>query len=843
MTSHCNPPPKAQDLKAKDLNGLPSYLMGSIDAILTLLGCKNRHSRKALFAQLKHSNFLKRLRKNNPQASDEQLIEAQYSLQIRRFDSFWTTVARKYATPIEVAGRMEAPDILIFLLHAYEPSCFDAVYDENCIGALNVDQICKNANAAFDSANLPESSRKGFDLRYLNLWEKLLGDIENIVSLEEGRTQQVAGAVFALASIYNSPELIDEAIQYSTCHLLPYFAPFIQESPTNKSEESHSDQIKEWGSLVIDLQHLVARLADDTSSELLDEIETTFIELRKAAALRQTDEVDNQWIDQFFISLRGWVEQPNLKWFAEEIKQMESGCLKSELSSSQLKVILVPIENTLPKLLAQYRELSEAIRDKKDSIAEVDDLIEKATIQDRPHLRLKENTLRGELNDLRDRQSEVELELTKVQKYLADKLLPQALDVAPSIRTPKIATDTPKKESPQSSTHVPESPQPSPEMVIPQPPSPVPKPVTLPPDSAPVHRLHPVIPEPALLQPEALHPEPLTSGHTIESPPPKHIESTTLSDLPTTAALLTILAQNPTELADTDWITLGHVQRGWLARRQPLRAWMLSSAAERLCSSTTESIQILALLPTWACRLLLVLSDAKLPLSDEETECLYKIRTLDHDQKELMTLWLTATLLEGATDKPLRIVRLVSPVQFDLAPHSLAQCCAEHLLTPVYNGGSLRPQTSRTEFDRQYQQAINDAQDLLNPSRNNYQKKWVNAFWRDLTVKNGRMGQILVEAKQKRFPPKTLSSDVILEGLSEWSDILAAYKRNMKNRIDVFAGLIEDARAAHDSAQGASMADQSMISKHAVQEILAGIQRHPDGGWWLETIRSGMSDL
>lgn len=304
----------------------------------------------------------------------------------------------------------------------------------------------------------------------------------------------------------------------------------------------------------------------------------------------------------------------------------------------------------------------------------------------------------------------------------------------------------------------------------------------------------------------------------------------------------TLLKADLASLRREDWVRLGGIQRSWLERRQPLRSWLLASEVERRLISHQIHIEDLPLLPSWACRLLLVTSDAKLPLSDEDKELLYRIRNLSGDSKELIALWITAALLENATDKPLRIMRLVSPQQFDLPPHSLGGACVEQLLTPVFNGGSLRPPRDPADFDREFDQAIQDAQEILN-RRNNYRNRWVRNFWRDLIARTGCMGQILADARERRFPARTLSVELIVEDLPEWPKILSEYRNNMHNRMEEFANRIETARSAHKATQGVLQADQSAISKQAIAEILGGIQRQTGNAWWLEVIKSGIAYL
>jgi hypothetical protein len=332
-------------------------------------------------------------------------------------------------------------------------------------------------------------------------------------------------------------------------------------------------------------------------------------------------------------------------------------------------------------------------------------------------------------------------------------------------------------------------------------------------------------------------------GHAAENPTealltPEVVEYSAVPEPP----VATLLKADLANLRREDWVRLGEIQRSWLERRQPLRAWLLASEVERRLISHQIHIEDLPLLPSWACRLLLVTSDAKLPLSDEDKELLYRIRNLSGDSKELIVLWITATLLENASEKPLRVMRLVSPQQFDLPPHSLGGACVEQLLTPVFNGGSLHPLRDPADFKREFDQAIKDAQEILD-RRNNYRNRWVRNFWRDLIARTGCMGQILANAKERRFPARTLSVEVIVKDLPEWSKILSEYRNNMHNRMEEFANRIEAARSAHEATQGVLQAGQSAISKQAIAEILGGIQRQTGNAWWLEVIKSGITHL
>lgn len=312
---------------------------------------------------------------------------------------------------------------------------------------------------------------------------------------------------------------------------------------------------------------------------------------------------------------------------------------------------------------------------------------------------------------------------------------------------------------------------------------------------------------------------------------------------PPESFVATLLKDGLARLGPEDWVQqLGGIQYSWLERRQPLRAWLLASEVERQLTSRQIHIQDSRFLPSWACRLLLAASDAKLLLSDEDKELLYRIRNLSSDSKELIVLWITAALFENATDKPLRIIRSVSLQQFDLPSHSLGDTCVERLLTPVFNGGSLLPLRDPADFQKEFDQAIQKAQEILDKS-NNYSNGWVKKFWRDLIARTGRMGQILADARQRRFPARMLSVEVIVEDIPEWTDIKSAYRNNMHNRMEEFANRIEAARSAHQATQKVPQANQSTISKQAIAEILGSIQRQTGNAWWLEVIKSGIAHL
>ena len=818
------------------LDGLPSFLQGNNVPILNLFGYSNRNLREQFINKFKRSEFWKNNSKNftlASKASDEKLLETVYSCQNWRFISFWAVVS-KSTRPIEKERQKKVPDLLVFLLHTYDTECFDTKLNESQLSGLDTDLIRRNTNAAFDNPLLPNSIKKETDLRYLMLWPKLVVDLENSESKNVEERHRIAGAVFALASAYNSPELLHTAIEHSGEQLRVEFAPLISKVQIGKIRDANLT--KPWESLVEDMQSLVTRLADESSDNLLDEIEATLDALRKAAADRQRVEVGKQWIENFFSHLlQRCAEHTSLNWLADEIERKCLSCKQSDLSQDKLIHGLETVGDMFESELVKYFKTISDISEKKASLAKMEVSIALARQEERQPLRREENSCREELNALNNQLSDIESSLVAALDFDI-RLLPQAQlpDPEASILIPAV----PSSASPET-----ELPTSVPNLETSQPPTSDSEPPasTLEPESLEIQNSE--------LEFPIRTPEPETPLIKAEQPSENNHESfPSPSPIPplikcSTADLLSTLAVNPCGLCDEDWIALGHLQRDWLEQCQPLRAWILADEVERSLTLMKKHFKDIALLPSWACRLLLLVSDAKLPLSDEETECLYKIRTLDNDQKELVILWLTAALLENTTDKPLRIARIVSPQQFDLPEHSLALLCAQHILTLVFNGGSLHPPKDQTEFQCFYDQTIKNAQDIINPSRNNYQKSWVKSFWKKLIAADGPMGRILAEAKKDQFPLKTLSVDTIVKELPEWSDIQSSYRHNIYNRIEDFCDQIEKARSARKALQEAHKADKSTISKQAVQAIMESIQRQPCGGWWFDAIKSGMTKL
>jgi len=190
-----------------------------------------------------------------------------------------------------------------------------------------------------------------------------------------------------------------------------------------------------------------------------------------------------------------------------------------------------------------------------------------------------------------------------------------------------------------------------------------------------------------------------------------------------------------------------------------------------------------------------------------------------------------------------RVARQVSPKLFDLAPHGLANACAEHLLFPVFNGGTLHPPRSQAEFHREFEQALQEAEEILNPVRNTYQTSLVRSFWRDMIRPSGPMGRTLAEARCQQFPAGRAGIDLFVEGHADWPKILAAYKHNIQNRMTEFGDLIEVARAAHLGGIEAKRPDNSHLPRQAVQEILEAVRHQGGSAWWLDAIEAGLAGM
>lgn len=312
------------------------------------------------------------------------------------------------------------------------------------------------------------------------------------------------------------------------------------------------------------------------------------------------------------------------------------------------------------------------------------------------------------------------------------------------------------------------------------------------------------------------------------------------------SALIDKLVKKPKTLSIDDIDHLAAVQRQWLNKRQPLRAWYLAETVEER-NSVMKDAHVSKMLPAWASRLLLFMSDSKLPLSEEEvakaTSALYQMSTLSVENKELVVLWMTAELLSQSNEKIVRMARLISPQQFDLPPHSLALICAEHLLQPVYSGNVLKPPTDQSELQRRYSASLAEAKELISPTRNNYKNGRVKAFWRSLIVSTGPMGKLLANATVGQFQPKTLSSDDITSEFGDWSDIVSSYRNNIQNRIEEFVGSIESARSAFSLLRESRQASQATVSGQAILEIRDALERQPENAWWLDCIKAGIGKL
>jgi hypothetical protein len=340
--------------------------------------------------------------------------------------------------------------------------------------------------------------------------------------------------------------------------------------------------------------------------------------------------------------------------------------------------------------------------------------------------------------------------------------------------------------------------------------------------------------------PQRARPEPATRPSTAPAQPTPSTPEAESSDPDESYVVAALLESDPSQLYEDDWIHLARTQRAWLEQRQPLRAWLLTIEVERLLGIVERSLDVL--LPSWACRLLLVISDPGLMLSEEDMELLYSIGTLSDEHKELFSLWITAELLENASEKPLRIVRFVSPHQFDLPPHSLAHACAEYLLRPVFNGASLRPPRDQSKLEEDLKRCLAEAEVMLDPKRNTYQNSWVKNFWHSVIARNGRAGRILADAKQRRFPVKTLSLDDLLETVDGWDEIRGTYRHNMQNRIGDFVNSIESARATHLAMDEALQGSHRGISSQTAAHITDAIPSQDYRAWWLDAISAGMPD-
>lgn len=850
------------------LDGLPAFLRGGNLPILNLFGYTSRSLRETFIRKFKNSDWWKKNRRTFPEAPDDTLLEVVYSSQRWRFLCFWHAIQlaqSKNRKPIDIERNLKkAPDILVFLLHAYDPECFDAEFDASSLVGLDTDLIGGHANVFLESLHKSHSLPKTADLRYLMLWPKLMGDLEGFEQKPEEDRRRVTGAVFALASAYNSPELIELSVEHAIS-LRAEFTALLGDSPP----ETEISPAKTWQELVEDLQCVAAQLAENTSYTLLDTIDSLVIKLREAAAEHLNYEADAQWVEQFFSRLESrCAADPALDWLAGELTVRRQPTLLQH--AGQLRQQFESSTASLERDLNAYCTTTAEIVEKKATLVSLETGIQAAPLSERQQLRGEEKACRDAINALSDRLSELESSLvaaldfqlpTPPQPYYPEASKALAADMAQQVNPQRFE---PAQEAPSTSfTNAPPA---------------LEETCSIEPDSdrepEPLAALVYEVPLVASLAPAVLTcvavPEDLDeppSISTYEVPLGTEPESQNLSSKPkvgetrsslpapqpfsmpprTESDLLSALVDEPQVLDEADWIALGRLQKSWLERRQALRAWVLADQVERRLALLEKHVEGLALLPSWTCRLLLLVTDAKLPLSDDEiataTDDMYKIRMLDNGHKELVVLWLCAALLSEMVDKPLRITRLVSPQQFDLPPHSLAASCAKHLLEPVFNGGSLRPPKNQNEARHEYIQAIDEAEALIDPRRNNYQKSWIRSFWRDLIAAEGPMGRILRDANAGRFPERTLSADVIVENMPDWCNVQSSYRHNMQSRMEQFADLIERARAAYKAANEAPR-ECSTLSKQGVQDILDGIQpQQPCSAWWLEAIKSGIAEL
>lgn len=286
---------------------------------------------------------------------------------------------------------------------------------------------------------------------------------------------------------------------------------------------------------------------------------------------------------------------------------------------------------------------------------------------------------------------------------------------------------------------------------------------------------------------------------------------------------------------DADLDLAGKLQRRWLEMKLPLRAFLLAEEVERHGAAAS-------LLPAWACRLLVLVSDSGVALTDDElnvaTSSLYRVRALVDDQKELVVLWLAAELFGAATGKATKITRRVAPAQFGLSPNSLAGKCAEELLNPVFNGASLMPPRHRQDLQRQFDRAVADAEAVIRAACN-YQNTMVKNFWRKMTVAGGPMGRVLKAARNGEFPARTLSSNGLVADMAEWDEIIASYRHNIENRLDEFSRSIELARSLHSALEERSRAQVKRASAISIAE---GVRREHGDSWWAEALACGLLD-
>ena len=184
----------------------------------------------------------------------------------------------------------------------------------------------------------------------------------------------------------------------------------LRDAPTPKTMTADSSSKKPWEVLLQDLQALVAKLSGSSSdaTELLDEIETTVFALRLAAAERH-----RQWVDAFFKQLQDRCsENPALRSMGPDITRLQLSCSEIDLSPSQLIDHLVTIGNIVETNFGEYSRISEQIRVKESSLAELIASIGTVSLQERQQLRHREQSYRDELTSLRNQLFDVESSLS-----------------------------------------------------------------------------------------------------------------------------------------------------------------------------------------------------------------------------------------------------------------------------------------------------------------------------------------------------------------------------------------------------------------------------------------------
>lgn len=309
--------------------------------------------------------------------------------------------------------------------------------------------------------------------------------------------------------------------------------------------------------------------------------------------------------------------------------------------------------------------------------------------------------------------------------------------------------------------------------------------------------------------------------------------------------LLTKFTKSPSLLSIEDWDALGRLQWNWLEHRQPLRACVLADVIETNLSSynnsntLTESGKRLPILylPSWACRLLIMVSDPQIPWSDDEAESLTRIGSLSDEYRELIVLWITASLFEGVTSKPLQSVRAIAPDQYALQAGSLAHFCVEHVLKPIHGTKVI------STAARDSEQAVKNARELLLPIYNNFLNATAKSLWRKMSDTDGILGRIIADTELRLFPSTPLTIEDDIKSTPEWTMIDTISRREMHNRIVEFLRLIAIAREADDSSNTGTSVEPLAISHDAVALILDSIQRNDSNSWWLEAIKTGVSTL